>query len=328
MKKYLVGLMTLTLISVVGFSAFAAGTDEGSGMKEDVTIAGIIIQNDIYMRSVQIGMKETGEKMGVEVLMGNSDNKVDKEAQLIDTYISRGVKAIVIQPLSFQGSVAALNRARDKGIKIILMGTKSDMEYDAFLASENYDLGKASGEYAKDFIEKNMAGESINIATVSFVSQYPEAAKQRTSGFTDIVAAMPNAGIVAQQDAWLAEMAIRVVGDMLTANPEINIIHAANEGGTVGAVQAVKNAGREGKVFVFGTDGSDQIIQLLESSDNILQESTGQQPYVIGQKGVMFALDLINGKPVEKETVVPVRPLKRGDQKELNAFKEEMKKLQ
>lgn len=330
MKKSLVVSLIMTMmLTAFAANVFANGADEvPSSDKEDISIAGIIIQNDIYMRTVQIGMQETGAKLGVNVLMGNSDNKVDKEAQLIDTYISRGVKAIVIQPLSVEGSAAALKRAQDKGIKIVLMGTKTNVDYDAFLASENYALGKVSGEYARIFIEQNLAGQPINIATVSFAAQFPEAAKERTSGFTDIVAAMPNAAIAAQQDAWLTEMAITVVGDMLTANPNINIIHAANEGATIGAVQAVRNAGLQGKVFVFGTDGSEQIVQLLKSTDNILQEASAQQPYLIGQKGVEFALDLINGISIPKELIIPVRPLKRGDAQELKAFREELKKLQ
>lgn len=320
MKKIIVFIILLSFIPLFGKG------NKGNGKK--MTIAGIVIQNDIYMRTVQIGMKETADKLGVELLLGNSDNKVDKESQLIDTYITRGVKAIIIQPLSFKGSAAALQRAADAGIKIILMGTKADVPYQKFFASENLDIGKGSGKVAKDFIDKKLKGQKVEVGTISFVAQYPEAAKDRTNGFLNEISGLPQVKVVSQQDAWLAEMAIRVVGDMLTANPDIKIIHAANEGGTVGAVQAVKNAGKQGQVFVFGTDGSEQIIQLLNSPDNILQVATAQRPYTIGKLGVEAAVDAVNGKKFdEKDTIVPTRPLKRGDTAELKSFSEELKKL-
>ena len=67
-------------------AALALGTVAQA--QEAPTVAGIIFQNDMFFRMIQLGM-EAQAAAGAELLMGNSEAKPDKEAQLIDTCISR-----------------------------------------------------------------------------------------------------------------------------------------------------------------------------------------------------------------------------------------------
>ncbi len=141
----------------------------------------------------------------------------------------------------------------------------------------------------------------------------PEQSNARTGGFKSEVGKLPGVEIVAEQDAWLPESAVKKVGDMLTAHPEVNIVYAANEGGTIGAVLAVKNAGQAGRITVFGTDCSEQLLQMLQADDNVLQAITSQRPVEIGRLAVERALKVIKGEPVEKETFLPGILLSRAD---------------
>ncbi len=314
----------IALSAVIAVSSFAAVSAEKS--TNDYTIAGIVFQNDLFMRTIQIGMQKAADEKGIKLLLSNSDNKVDKESQLIDTYISRKVDAIAITPLSEKGSVAALQRAKDAGIKIIIFNTPLEADiYESYINSDQKELGQRSGEAARAYIEKNYPGQDVDVATLSFRSFLPEIAEARTGGFTGEIKDMPNVKFVSEQDAWLAEKAIVIAGDIITANPNIKVLHAANEGGTIGAVQAVKNAGKAGEIVVFGTDGSDQIAQMLTFKDNILQVSTAQQPYEIGFKAIDVAVDALNGDAVEKTIIVPARVLDRENPDDVQAFRKELK---
>ena len=42
------------------------------------------------MQTVQAGMQAAADKAGAEMIMGNTENKLDKEASMIDDYITRG----------------------------------------------------------------------------------------------------------------------------------------------------------------------------------------------------------------------------------------------
>ena len=130
---------------------------------------------------------------------------------------------------------------------------------------------------------------------------------------------------VKDQDAWLAEMAVKTAGDILTGNPDVDIIYAANEGGTAGSVLAVKNAGKAGKVAVFGTDVSDQLLTFLQSDDNILQAITAQKPFEVGQQSVELALKAIQGQPFDKKLVLNGICLSRADLAGVQAYAKQFK---
>lgn len=299
----------------------------GQAFAADRTIAGIVFQQDQYMKTVQMGMRAESEASGVELLDANSDNKLEKETQLIDTYIARGVQAIALTPLSADGSIPAIKKAVDAGITVITFGTTVNSDLPkASITSSNIDLGNASGSEASAFLKKIAPDRKVKIATVAFKSLLPEQSNDRVNGFLDKV--KDQVEVVSQQDAWLTEKAIAVVSDILTANPDIELIYAANEGGTIGAVQAVKKAGLEGKVYVFGIDGTEQLGNMLLHPDNVLQATTAQQPFEVGRLAIKAANAVLDGKPVEQNQSVPVLPLSRNNPDGVKAFLEDLKKLQ
>ncbi|HLQ17938.1 MAG TPA: substrate-binding domain-containing protein [Tabrizicola sp.] len=314
------------LLSSVGAAAAAGIGLPRAAFAQDRAIAGIVFQQDQYMRTVLMGMKAAAEASGVELLEANSDNKLEKESQLIDTYIARGVQAICFTPLSADGSIPAVQKAVDAGITVITFGTTVNSDLPkASITSSNIDLGNATGDAASAFLKTLAPDRKVKIATVAFKSLLPEQSDDRVNGFLDKV--KDQVEVVAQQDAWLAEKAVAVASDILTANPDIEIIYAANEGGTVGAAQAVKKAGLEGKVFVFGIDGTEQLANMLLDPDNVLQAVTAQQPFEVGRLALEAANAVLDGKTVEANQSVPVLPLTRTNPDGVNAFLEQLKAL-
>jgi len=116
----------------------------------------------------------------------------------------------------------------------------------------------------------------------------------------------------------------RVAGAILTKHRDLDIIWAANEGGTVGAVTAVAGAGRAGKVAVFGTDISRQLADFLLADDNVLQATTAQQPEQIGRLAMRAALDVLAGKTMEKTIRLPGVLFDRDRPEEVRAYKKQL----
>ncbi len=287
-------------------------------------IAGIIFQEDQFFRMVRFGMHDGAAKNNVEILDGNSNNHPEKEIELVNTYIAQNVDAIIISPLSKTGSVAALKLAKQKGIVVIANNTPIDGDaHAAYIESDAYDLGVQTGTKAREYIEKKLGGKA-KIAIVEFKSLIPEQSNARTGGFKSEMAKLPGVQIVADQDAWLPEKAVSKVSDILTAHPDVDLIWSANEGGTIGAVMAVKNAGKAGKVAVFGTDSSMQLVDFLLSPDDILQAITSQKPVESGQMAVEFALKVKRGEPVEKKVSMKGILLSRDDAEGVKAFRSKL----
>ena len=300
--------MRTWIIAAVGLT-LSAGIADAQGP----VIGGVVFQQDQYFRGIQLGMQAAAKGGAATLLEGNSESKPEKEATLVNTFVTRGAKAIVIAPISGKASVRALKSADKQGVKVVTYGTHLDADFPvAFIGTSDRDIGTGTGKVAATFIKERLGGKA-NLAILAFRSQLAEQSDARTNGFLDTARRGTDLTIVARQDAWLAEKAISVASDILTAHPEVNVIYAANEGGTVGAVQAVRRAGKEGKVFVFGTDGSEQLADFLLDPDNVLIATTAQQPFKVGQDAVETALKAIAGKPVDKQVMVPALPLARAD---------------
>jgi len=286
---------------------------------EGLLIAGVVFQSDTFMQTVQAGMQAAADEAGVDLLLGNTENKLDKEASLIDDYITRGVDAIVITPISADGSVAALKKAKDAGITIICFNTcvSESGIASAFLVTKNEDLGTKTGEAAVKFIEEKLGGQAkIGILNCDQFEGCPP----RKEGFLAQVQALSGVEIVSDQAGWLADKAQPVAEAMLQANPDINLLWSANEGGTVGHANAVKTLGLGGQVFVFGTDMNNQMGQMLQADDDILQGVTGQAPYQMGYDALQTALDALAGDPVEELVNTPTIFFGRGDDELINKF--------
>jgi ABC-type sugar transport system substrate-binding protein len=308
-----------------GVAALALGW-MGPAHAADKVIAGIVFQQDQFFRTIQFGMEAAAKQEGAQLLEANSNNNPEAEQSLINTYISRKVNAIVISPLSKTASASGLNRAAAAGIKIVTYNsTIAGSTPVAFVNSSQEDLGRTTGTAAAAFIKEKLGGKAT-IAILQFKALVPEQSAARVGGFLETVKAGGDVKVVADQDAWLAEKAVSVANDILTAHPEVNVIFAANEGGTVGAVQAVRNAGKAGKVFVFGTDGSQQLVNFLLSDDDILQAVTAQQPFKIGYEAVEMAVAALDGKPVDQTMIVPGTGLRRDDPAGVKAFGQDLQK--
>jgi simple sugar transport system substrate-binding protein/ribose transport system substrate-binding protein len=298
-----------------------------TGLTADkITIAGVVFQDDQFMNTLTKGYTDAAAKYGVKVLTANTNNDQAQEASLIQTYMSQGVNGIAIAPLSKDASIASLKEADGKGIKVAI--TNMSITDSSFLVggftSDDATNAKIVGDNAAKFIQANLKG-TINVARIDFDDQLPEQSKARWDGFySGLKAAGVDYKEVAHQSAHAQDTALAMTTDMLTAHPEIQVIFAANEGGTIGAVQAVKQAGKAGKVFVFGYDGSDQLTSMILAADNILQGTVAQDPYNMGYKAAEALILVLEGKSVPdmgKITVVNGTYLGRSDPDGVKAWR-------
>ncbi|HWL94938.1 MAG TPA: substrate-binding domain-containing protein [Phycisphaerae bacterium] len=304
---------------------FAAGTfvatslacDKSSAPK-DARIGAILMQQDQFFRSNEQGMTDRAAELGVSLSAQNAAGALDKEISLIDAFIARKVSAILVSPLSSKGSINALRRAHDAGIKIITYNNSIDADFPACrIESDQTELGASTGRTARAYVEKNLGGKA-RVVLIGFSTQLPEQGGARQRGFRDEITKLPGVEIIAEQDAWLAPKAAEIVSELLTKNPDV--IWAANEGGTVGSAMAVRNAGKAGTIAVFGTDVSRQLIEFLLADDGILVAVTGQKPREMGATAVDSAVKAVRGEAVEKSKTLPGELFHRAEPKKLRAY--------
>jgi simple sugar transport system substrate-binding protein/ribose transport system substrate-binding protein len=295
---------------------------------KEITIAGIVFQDDQFMNSMVKGYEDAAAKYGAKILTANTNNDIAKETELLQTYMAQGVSGIAIAPLSPDASIPNLKEADSKGIKVAI--TNMSITDSAFLVggftSDDKSNGNVVGENAAIFIKAQNLTQPVKVAIVDFDHQLPAQSKARYGGFEEgLKAGGVEYEVVAHQSAELQDTALTATSDILTANPDVQVIFASNEGGTIGATMAVQQAGLAGKVFVFGYDGSDQTTSMVLDEANILQGVVTQDPYHMGYNAVEVLIKVINGEDVAgmgEIQIVPGEYLGRSDADAVKAWRE------
>ena len=253
--------------------------------------------------------------------------------EVVNTYTARKVDAICITYLDpAAASIPAVKAANDKGIKIISFNNTLAADFPvATIQSNNSSLGAGSGKAAAEYIKTVLKGKkTIKVAIINYKAQLPPESNARQDGFWNEIKDLPGVTLVGEASSPVVDQAqkleldlredrtVKKAGDIITANPDLDIFFGCNDGGTKGAVLAVKNSGK--KIGVFGIDLDKQMVSFLQSKDNILQASTAQDPFKIGAMSVEFAIKTLKGQPVEKMVIVPGLTLSRTNPKAIEEF--------
>lgn len=336
-RKVLLVLSVLMLVS--SLAVFAAGEAEGEAGA--VTVAGVVLHEDQQHKMGLTGYEDAARDAGFEFMGALSETDAAREVELTNTYLSKGVKGLAIIPINPESSVVPLRTAAEKGMKIGI--SDNPLVDSSFVTgtvlSDNYAIGAATGKACREFIEKNLGGKAI-IGGLGYYSLMPESSGSpnapggpgRWDGFMSEVTKLPGVKVVAYQDAWVQDKAVITAGDIMTAHPEINILFSSNEGGTIGCTMAVANAGKQGEVFVFGVDGSEQIVNMLKDPKNILQATTAQDFYQLCYRTMEIVCMAVKGEDVSefegKKTYVSGTFLSRQDPKKLDEYVANLKKYQ
>lgn len=281
------------------------------------TIASVILLEDQTEKVMQMAMRITAEKYGVQVIEGQSGGELEREINLINKYIEQDVDAICIYPVSPTGSLAALETAAQNNISVYSVDQKVESEWIVgYCEADQYNIGQFVGKECLDYIKKNFPNRKAKVAIIEFNALIPETSRSRTQGFLSVTENYIE--IVQDVDAWDADTATPIVADVLNANPDVDILFCANEGGTVGAVNAVQNA--ELDIPVFGIDITEELINMMLDEKNILQALGGQDPVRLGQKSMENLCKKLAGKEYEKAITIPGLILSRNRPEEAEEY--------
>lgn len=288
-----------TMTTIVASICTAAGGALAEG--KDLKVGAIYMDAQGFYAGVRKGIQTGGAEAGrkLAIIETNAQGDVTKEASFIDALISAGVQAIIVSPVSADGSYRAIRRAHDAGVPVVCYNTclnEADMkEYvSAYAVGDPYDFGHRLGEVAGEyFIAQKKDAPKIAVLNCEFV----EVCVTRRKGFEDALKAkVPGAQIVANQEGAILDKAVSVASTMLSSHPDLDAFFGEAGGATLGAARAVKSQGRVGKTVVFGGDMTTEIAQELADNSVIkgVVDISGQG---LGKLALAQAIKSIDGQP-------------------------------
>ncbi|WP_431683346.1 ABC transporter substrate-binding protein [Kitasatospora sp. KL5] len=215
-------------------------------------------------------IKDEAAKLGVKKLLTtNAQSQLSKQISDIQDMLNQGAQLLIVAPLNSDGLQPALAAAAAKHVPVITIDRKVNAtackDYLTFIGSNFVEQGKraadaliqATGGTGKVAI---LLGSSGNNVTTD-----------RTNGFVDqLKAKAPGMEIVAQQTGEFArDKGQQVMEQLIQSKPEITAVYAENDEMGLGAVTALKGAGRKpGKdVKIVSIDGTRNAVQALAAGD-------------------------------------------------------------
>ena len=234
------------------------------------------------------------------------EQDVARQIELVEQMIARGVQAIVLAPADSRALVAVAQRAMDAGIVVVNI----DNRFDAAVLAERRiaipfvgpDNRKGARMVGQAVAQRLSRGDPIAI-----LEGAPNAFNgiQRKLGFED-AAATAGLQIVRSQTAhWEAQRANQVVSALVSEHPEVKAVLCANDSMALGAVAALKAAGRGKDVLVGGFDNISAVQQLVR--DGQILATADQHGDQLAVYGIEYALQMLHdrkARPADRETPV------------------------
>ncbi|MFJ6327220.1 MULTISPECIES: D-ribose ABC transporter substrate-binding protein [unclassified Rhizobium] len=228
--------------------------------------------------------KATAEKLGYTATVGAHKGDTNTESNLIDTAITNKSVAIILDPANADGSVGAVKKAVAAGIPVFLVNAEINQEglAKAQLVSNNAQ-GAAIG--AQQWVEA--VGDKGKYAEL-FGAPSDNNAATRSNGYETVLTQYPDLQKVAKEVAnWDRTQGHNKMQSMLQAHPDIIGVISGNDEMALGAIAALKEAGKLANVKVGGFDGSPDAVAAIKAGE--LQYTVLQPVAVFSEQAVKQA---------------------------------------
>jgi ribose transport system substrate-binding protein len=201
-----------------------------------------------------------------DLITNGIKDEIDTVAQIkiVDQMILANVDAIVIAPADSKALVRSLQRAVEAGILVINIDNRLDPDvlktknlHVPFVGPDNRKGAKLVG----DFLARSLQ-PGDQVAIIDGIATTTNA-RQRTAGFKDAMAAAGAVVVGVQSGQWEMEPGNAVAAALLNEHPDLRALLCDNDGMALGAVSAVRAAGRTGKTFVVGYDNINALKPML-----------------------------------------------------------------
>ena len=225
--------------------------------------------------------KATAESMGYTANVAAHKGDTNTESTLVDTAITNKSAAIILDPANADGSVGAVKKAVDAGIPVILVNAEINQEglAKAQLVSNNAQ-GAALG--AETWV--SMMGEKGSFVEL-FGNPSDNNAATRSNGFTTVISQYPDLVQAGKEVGnWDRTQGYQKMQSLLHANPDITGVISGNDDMALGAIAALKEAGKLAGVTVGGFDGSPDAVEAVKA---------GELAYTVLQPVAVFSAEAV-----------------------------------
>lgn len=272
--------------------------------KKQMKMGVVQMTQDIQVQvAMKEGIEEAAKKMGVELTIFDGMHKVERQISAMENMIASKVDAIILNPADAAGIIPAVQAANKANIPVITFDTDAKGGTRAvFVESDNHRFGQLIGEY---LVWKLKGKGKIGHIDYPFVT----AVTDRNDSFFGVVRNFPDMKIVKTEIGATREQGLKAGENILQAHPDLDAFYAINDPGALGAYQAIKARGLDGKVVVATGDGDMETVKLIRDTKTSMKYNSAQFGKEIGRQALLAAYNTVLKQQVIKHVLIPVMPI-------------------
>ncbi len=263
------------------------------------------LQNPFYLSLKAGAEKEATELGNVKLFVVGAEHSTDLTTQVkqIEDFIQMKMDAIGIVAIEKKGIIPTVEKVNRSGIPVITVDTDADGgKRECYIATDNV-LG---GRLAAQWIAKTLHGKG----KIAILEGAPgsQANFLRLEGFKPEIEKYKGIQVVSSLTAkWRRDEGMRVMNDILTANPDLNAVMALNDEMALGALEALRARGKLKLIKLVGFNGAAEAIQQVYRGN--MAADVVQYPERIGELFVQWAVRIAQGeKPPADLPKTPTNP--------------------
>ena len=298
----------ILILCAVIIAAQICGCKQRAPSKPRVALVMKSLANEFFKtmeEGAQAHHKQHSQEYDLIVVGIKDEQDVAKQVEFVELMIAQGVNAIVIAPADSKALVPVCKKAMDSGIIVVNIDNKFDRDVlqeknvkIPFVGPDNRKGAKLAGDCLANKLKQGDKVVLIEGAPNAFNGI------QRKLGFEDAMKAV-GINIVSSQTAyWEMDKANQLVSALVAEHSDLKGILCANDSMALGAVSAIRAAGKSDDILVVGFDNILAVQRLLKEKKILC--TVDQHADKLALFGIEYALEMLRGKsvPVDKETPV------------------------
>ncbi len=255
-----------------------------------------INQTAVFFTQMNEGATAAAAATGCTLNIANANNDSAKQNSDIENFVSQGVTGLIVVAIDVNGVLPAIKAARDKGIKVVAIDAKTaDGSVDTFVGVDNAKAGQQIGQWV---IDNGMAkGKKYGVvdARNSFIQN------QREDAFRKAVDAAGATYTQSVSGDNVQEKAATAAQNLVTAQPNLDLVYTTGEPATVGAAASLKG---NSVTKIVGWDLTKEVIACIDSG--LCAAIVQQNPKQEGVEAVGELKALIGGSSAKVFIDVPI----------------------
>jgi ribose transport system substrate-binding protein len=234
-----------------------------------------------------------------EFVFASAPDAPKQIADIEDMVSTRAIDALVILPGDPDAMTSAIKQVKDAGkfVTVVDRQLSIDGVEDLYVAGDNPGLGANSAAYFKEVMPDG--GNIVILRGLPIPID-----QQRFDGF---MGGIEGTGITVLDDEfanWNRDDGFKVMQDFLTRFPDIKGVWAQDDDIALGAIEAIKQAGREDEMFIVGGAGMQQILQAVADGSALTPVDVSYSPAMIATAIELTASHMIGGIQVNGRYVL------------------------